>query len=238
MINIVSINVAHDKSSTFTHSLVFDFFFYLCQMSKKQKYYVVWVGLKPGIYTRWSDCFKQIQGFPSAKYKAFEDRELAELAFGDEYKNYYNTGIKPIRENKQAPASTLQAIAVDAACSGNPGKMEYRGVFIETKKEIFRSKVYESGTNNIGEFLAIVHALAWQTNNNFNYPIYSDSQIGISWVKAGKARTKHLVNESNKELFELISRAENWLKNNKITVPILKWDTENWGEIVADYQRK
>lgn len=207
-------------------------------MSKKQKYYVVWVGLKPGIYTNWNECRKQTEGFPDAKFKSFEDRELAELAYGDEFKNYFNSGQKVVKTKQQAPESTLKAIAVDAACSGNPGKMEYRGVYIETKEEIFKSKVYESGTNNIGEFLAIVHAIAWQAQRNMNYPVYSDSKIAISWVKAGKSRTKHTVNAKNKELFELLDRAENWLKNNRITVPILKWDTKNWGEIVADYHRK
>ena len=111
-------------------------------------------------------------------------------------------------------------------------------MFVETKEEIFRSKVYESGTNNIGEFLAIVHALAWQAKRDLSYPIYSDSKIAISWVKSGKDRTKHTVNSKNKELFELLERANIWLKDNKISVPLLKWDTKNWGEIVADYNRK
>jgi ribonuclease HI len=207
-------------------------------MSKKQKYYVVWAGLKPGIYTNWNECRKQVDGYPEAKYKSFDDRELAKLAYGDEHKSYYKTAVNKTHVNKSAPDYTNQAIAVDAACSGNPGKMEYRGMIIESKEVIFSSKVFESGTNNIGEFLAIVHALAWQAQRNLSYPVYSDSKIAISWVKAGKSRTKHIVNSKNKELFELLDRAENWLKNNRITVPVLKWDTRNWGEIVADYQRK
>jgi len=206
-------------------------------MAKKKKYYVVWAGLKPGIYTDWNACRQQVQGFPEARFKAFDDRELAELAFGDEYKNYYQSeNTQAIQQ--QAPENTLEAIAVDAACSGNPGKMEYRGVFIKTKQELFRSKVYENGTNNIGEFLAITHALAWQEKRNLHYPIYSDSKIALLWVKMKKARTKLRKEANNEELFTLVERAEDWLKTHKIIVPILKWETKKWGEIVADFQRK
>ena len=52
-----------------------------------------------------------------------------------------------------------KAWAVDAGCSGNPGPMEYRGVDMRTGKQIFHFGPIQ-GTNNIGEFLAIVHALA------------------------------------------------------------------------------
>ena len=47
------------------------------------------------------------------------------------------------------------AWAVDAACSGNPGPMEYRGIDLATGAEIFHFGPVH-GTNNIGEFLAIV----------------------------------------------------------------------------------
>ncbi len=210
-------------------------------MVKKQKYYVVWKGLKPGIYQRWEECKKQINGYPEARYKSFDNRELAELAFGDTHVNYYQSvettkGIeKPVQ---RIPPEAMAAIAVDAACAGNPGKMEYRGMFVETRQEIFKSKVYPNGTNNIGEFLAIVHALAWLEQKKLQYPVYSDSKIAIQWVKAGKCRTKLVQSTVNQELFELIQRAENWLRNHRITVSVRKWDTENWGEIVADYQRK
>jgi ribonuclease HI len=216
-------------------------FVYFCRMAKKQKFYVVWEGKQPGIYTKWEDCKKQIHNVPGARYKSFEDRELAELAYGGHYKDYYETkqlSTVQVATQKRIPDHVMLALAVDAACAGNPGKMEYRGMFIETRQEIFKSKVFESGTNNIGEFLAIVHALAWLAQKNLQYPIYSDSAVAILWVKARKCRTKHTENKKNSELFQLIARAEHWLNNNQITVPVLKWDTEKWGEIVADYQRK
>ena len=119
-----------------------------------------------------------------------------------------------------------------------PEKWNTGACLLKTGRKYSKSKVFESGTNNIGEFLAIVHALAWLAQKNLQYPIYSDSAVAILWVKARKCRTKHTENKKNGELFQLITRAENWLNNNQITVPVLKWDTENWGEIVADYQRK
>ncbi|HHG84933.1 MAG TPA: ribonuclease H, partial [Bacteroidetes bacterium] len=39
-------------------------------MAKKQKYYVVWVGKKAGVYTTWAATQTQTKGFPSAKYKS------------------------------------------------------------------------------------------------------------------------------------------------------------------------
>jgi ribonuclease HI len=131
-----------------------------------------------------------------------------------------------------------QSIAVDAACSGNPGKMEFQGVFVETGTHLFKSPVYEHGTNNIGEFLAIVYCLAWQQKNKINYPIYSDSVNAQKWVREGACKTKIVENEKNKPLFEVIRWAERWLHTNSFRVPIYKWRTEIWGEIPADFGRK
>ena len=138
--------------------------------------------------------------------------------------------------NVQQPIG--QSIAVDAACSGNPGKMEFQGVFVETKTHLFKSPVYEHGTNNIGEFLAIVYCLAWQHKNKLNYPIYSDSVNAQRWVREGVCKTKIAENEKNKPLFDVIRWAERWLQTNSFRVPIYKWKTEIWGEIPADFGRK
>ena len=54
---------------------------------------------------------------------------------------------------------TANAWAVDAACSGNPGPMEYQAIDLATGAQVFHFGPLH-GTNNIGEFLAIVHALA------------------------------------------------------------------------------
>jgi ribonuclease HI len=131
----------------------------------------------------------------------------------------------------------LDSIAVDAACSGNPGPMEYRGVYVRTGQELFHFGPVE-GTNNIGEFLAIVHCLALQEKQGTYLPIYSDSVNAQKWVRMGLCRTKLECTERNRSLFDLIRRAEAWLRQHHVQVPIYKWETKAWGEIPADFGRK
>ncbi|KAA6303564.1 MAG: Ribonuclease H [Candidatus Ordinivivax streblomastigis] len=132
----------------------------------------------------------------------------------------------------------LNSLSVDAACSGNPGIMEYRGVFTATGEEIFHQGPFQQGTNNIGEFLALVHGLALLKKQNSTIPVYSDSVSAMAWVRNKKAKTTLEHCEANKILFELLARAENWLKTNTCLNPILKWETREWGEIPADFGRK
>ena len=211
----------------------------------KNKFYVVWIGHNPGVYDRWEDCQKEIEGVKWAKYKGFPDRTSAETAFKEGPDNYWGKDVAPtvdLSKAKEQPISP--AIAVDAACAGNPGKMEYQGVFVDfgtqpaTTRPLFKSPVFENGTNNIGEFLAIVHALALQKKNGWSYPIYSDSVNAQKWVREKKCKTKLQPNAKNAYLFELVARAEKWLNENAIEVPVLKWKTEIWGEIPADFGRK
>ena len=131
------------------------------------------------------------------------------------------------------------ALAVDAACSGNPGKMEYQGVQVKNGKVIFRHGPFPDATNNIGEFLAIVHALSFLNAHGFpDTPVYSDSVTGMAWVRNKKANTKIAPTARNQALLELVRRAENWLKTHTYRNPVLKWETERWGEIPADFGRK
>ncbi|MCK6540877.1 MAG: ribonuclease H family protein, partial [Anaerolineales bacterium] len=148
----------------------------------KQKYYVVWKGRKTGIFTSWAECEKQVKGFAGAEYKAFGTLREAETAFRSKYEAYKG---KPSSLGKWREASVkpiLPSICVDAACSGSPGTLEYRGVYTESSKEIFRVGPFPDGTNNVGEFLAIVHALAWMAKNNKRISVYSDSESAIAWV--------------------------------------------------------
>ncbi|MFZ4724473.1 MAG: RNase H family protein, partial [Paludibacter sp.] len=124
------------------------------------------------------------------------------------------------------------------ACSGNPGAMEYRGVYSKTGQEVFRQGPFKDGTNNIGEFLALVHGLAFLKQKNSDLPLYTDSKTALAWVKAKKTRTRLEKNDSNAILFELLVRAENWLKQNEYSTKIMKWETTVWGEIPADFGRK
>lgn len=216
--------------------------FYLCCMNKKPKYYVVWQGVEPGIYETWEECLLQTKGFAGAKYKSFESMQEAEAAFASSPYDYVKPKAEKTtparRKDAPLPLEVLEnSLAVDAACSGNPGQMEYRGVHVASRQQIFHfGPLY--GTNNIGEFLAIVHGLALLKQKNIQMPIYSDSVNAIGWVKKKQCKTKLERNEKTEELFKLIERAEKWLAQNTYTTQILKWDTKKWGEIPADFGRK
>ncbi len=207
---------------------------------KKQKYYVVWHGHHPGIYTSWEKCLAEVKNFPNATYKSFDSRTEAEEAYrtGPDMKKSFIRKKEKVQSSKKSDFIT-ESISVDAACSGNPGIMEYRGVWTSDKTEIFHFGPVQHGTNNIGEFLAIVHALALLTRKqDQTTPVYTDSRTAISWIKKKKANTKLKADKTNVQLFEMIVRAENWLKTNQWKNPVLKWDTEHWGEIAADFGRK
>ena len=205
----------------------------------KQKYYVVWKGRKPGIFTSWAACENQVKGFAAAQYKAFDSLKEAETAYRSKYEAFKG---KPSSKGKWREASIkplVPSICVDAACSGAPGKLEYRGVYTESEKEIFRIGPFPDGTNNVGEFLAIVHALSWLAKHEKQLPIYSDSENGIAWVYTGKCKTKLKHTTRNAPLFAIIHSAENWLAENELLDDaVLKWDTELWGENPADFGRK
>jgi ribonuclease HI len=205
----------------------------------KQKYYVVWQGRKPGIYTSWAETEKQVKGFAAAQYKAFDSLKEAESAYRSKYEAFKG---KPSSQGKWREASIkpiLPSICVDAACSGSPGKLEYRGVFTDSGEEIFRVGPFPDGTNNVGEFLAIVHALTWLAKHEKQMTIYSDSENGIAWVYTGKCRTRLKHTARNAPLFVMIHSAENWLAENELLDDaVLKWDTELWGENPADFGRK
>ena len=139
---------------------------------------------------------------------------------------------------QQVPPYIVDAIAVDAACSGNPGPMEYRGVLIRTGQELFRVGPIAGGTNNIGEFLAIVHGMAMQEKQGTNLPLYSDSVNAQKWIREGVCKTKLEETDANTKVFDLIHRAEVWLRTHAYRNIIYKWETKQWGEIPADFGRK
>jgi len=204
----------------------------------RNKFYVVWEGRKPGIYSSWKDCEAQVKGFQGAKYKGFPTQISAQNAWKESPDAYIG---KPGVSQKLlfGPGGPIpESYCVDAACSGNPGPVEYRGVHTKSGKQIFHQGPFEQGTNNVGEFLALVHALSCFSKRGITDPIYSDSVNAMSWVKKKKCRTKLARSDRNARLFDLVDKAEYWLENNSYDNKILKWDTANWGEIPADFGRK
>ncbi|GAB4419332.1 MAG: ribonuclease H family protein [Anaerolineales bacterium] len=204
----------------------------------KQKYYVVWKGRKPGVYTSWAACEAQVKGFTGAEYKSFPTREMAEAAFRNQYEDYMGKNSSSQQWLFAPIKPVIPSICVDAACSGSPGPVEYQGVLLENGQQVFRRGPMRDGTNNIGEFLAIVHALSWMMEKNLDWPVYSDSETALGWVRAGRCNTKLKQTASNTELFALVKQAEHWLTENRFPNKLLKWDTHAWGEIPADFGRK
>lgn len=226
-------------------------------MAKKQKYYVVWVGKEPGIYTSWDECAKMVKGVEGAKYKSFESRSDAEEAYQSAPPTYAArrgsatksspllcvnslgmTELTVAAKSYAGPLPELNSLAVDAACSGNPGVMEYQGVHVLTRQRLFHYKA-PVGTNNVGEFLGIVHGLSYLKKQKMEHAVlYSDSVNAISWVRQKLCKSKLPLTAHTAELWDYVHRAEGWLRANTWTTEIRKWDTDNWGEIPADFGRK
>ena len=212
---------------------------------KKPRYYVIWDGENSGIYTDWDVAQKNLKGVPRDHFKTFGSKVLAEKALKDGPGNYKG---KDFRKTQDLSAGQIAKIgdpielslAVDAACNEMTGVMEYQGIWtFDRDIVLFRKGPYNGGTNNIGEFLALVHALAHfgkEKDPKFKtMPIYSDSKIAMGWIKAKKCRTKA---RPRGEVAALIQRAEAWLASHTFQNPILKWETKVWGEIPADFGRK
>jgi len=220
----------------------------------KQKFYVVWEGHKPGIYTSWPECQTQVNGYTNAKYKSYESRAEAEAAYANGWKqNWGKDKAKtassrsgyPSNHGKSNSSTTASkeeidydSISVDVGTRGNPGPVEYKGVDTQTGEILFYVGPVKNGTNNLGEFIAIVHALAYLKQQGSKRTIYTDSKTALAWVRNKKPATSLERNESTREIWELTDRAVQWLQNNKYENKILKWNTVEWGEIKADFGRK
>ena len=205
----------------------------------EKKYYVVWKWKKIWIFDSRNECKECVNGYSDAKYKWFSGKEDAEIALNEWWEKYYEvkkTEKKDIVKNEEIPFFA-ESIAVDAACSGNPGEMEYRWIDLQTWEEIFHEK-FKIWTNNIWEFLAIIHWLKFLWDDN--RVIYSDSRIAISRVNQWKCKTQINSNKNSdfSKTLDAIERAGNWLKENWIKHKILKWNTKDWWEIPADFGRK
>ena len=210
---------------------------------KNNKFYTVWKGHKTGVFNSWQDCKLQIENYKGAEYKSFPSIEEAKQALQSTY-------IECISKEKQKEQHISNhdlknigqpdyfSIAVDAASSGNPGIMEYRGVDTKTKRVLFRKGPFAHGTNNVGEFLALVHGLAYLKEIKSSRVLYTDSRIAMGWIFKKKCNTKLVCSKENEDLFDLIKRAELWLKRNSFNTKIIKWKTKAWGEIPADFGRK
>ena len=221
-------------------------------MDYNKKIYVVWKGRVPGIYYTLEDAMEQVDGYPGASFKSYDDSRQAANAYRkqerqNDKKELGNLLLNAQRVNLPSsgkpdymtfPEIDMNGWAVDASCQGNPGTMEYRGVELLTGNEIFRIGPFKKSTNNIGEFLAIVHALALMQSKGENHTIYSDSVTGMAWVRDRKVKTQLKRTKENEDSFKMMERALSWLNSHTYSTRILKWQTDLWGEVPADFGRK
>jgi len=195
-----------------------------------KKWYTVWEGRIPGVYNNWAACEAQTKGYSGARFKGFPTEKEARDAFA---------GANDIMNKEDVvPVKTKDTISVDAACSGNPGVMEFRGVDTETGKPLFEYGPFPLGTNNIGEFLAVVTALQMCEKENKPTVIYTDSVTAMAWVRDKKVSTNLVRDDQTKELWSLIDEKLGWLHANQYSSVVEKWDTNTLGEIKADFGRK
>lgn len=208
---------------------------------KKQKFYVVWQGRQTGIFQRWDEAEMHVKDFPGARFKSFENLTEATEAYREGPPKFVRKAGAPVVASGKLPLvgkPIQESLSVDAACAGNPGVLEYQGVETATKRVVFSMGPFPEGTVNLGEFLAIVHALALLKRHDNAMPVYSDSRTGMSWVRKKEVKTALPRTARNAELFSLVDRALDWLRDNSYPNKILKWETQHWGENPADYGRK
>jgi ribonuclease HI len=219
----------------------------------KSKFYVVWVGHESGVYRTWTECLAQTQGFPLAKFKSYETEAEAAEAYAQGWKKSLNTGKQKESagngKGRTAAADNshfgtelsgvdYDSLSVDVGCSGNPGIVEYKGVDTRTGEILFYHGPISKGTNNMGEFLAIVHALGYLKQRGSSKTIYTDSVTALSWLRNKRVASNLVRDASTEEIWTLVDRAIKWLQTNSYPNRIAKWDTKRWGEIKADFGRK
>lgn len=214
-------------------------------MGRGNKWYVVWAGHETGVYDNWEDCKVAVEGFPGAKYKSFSNRDEAIEAYrGDPSEQLALFKAMAARTPNvvnydDIPEIEKNAIAVDAACSGNPGKVEYQGVDVKTGARLFHVGPLEGGSNNQGEFLALIHALAWlDQRGQHDVTVYSDSRTALAWLRNRQSRSQIAATPKNAAIRGLMERANRWIQTHSPRNPVRKWETERWGEIPADFGRK
>ena len=230
----------------------------------KNTHYVVWVGRKPGIYLSWAETERQTKGFSGAKFKGFPlliqaqqalqegpDGNAPSASFSAPVSMKMDSGASSASDSVQASKKPSYGrprapyLAVDAAYSHKTKLVEWRGVLVTAtgQKEVFRSKPYDGGSANVGEYLAIIEGIEWIGNNmqiGSYLPIYSDSLNAQSWVR----RKAHASTVSACDAIkQMLAKADSLLQAGlyglvKKSNPIFDWKTSQWGEIPADFGRK
>ena len=193
-------------------------------MAAKKKYYVVWEGFATGVFDSWEECQLQVTGYPGAKFKSFNSADEAVAAY---------------RGDPAAQIDMIRNIATHSAPVVNYAAIPEIKLDAIAGQQLFHVGPLAGGTNNIGEFCALIHALALCARKGRpDIPIYSDSVTAQSWLRHRKVKTTLTPTPENEPIRSILARAIAWMDTHPVQNPIIKWNTDEWGEIPADFGRK
>ncbi len=185
-----------------------------------KKFYVVWAGREPGIYTDWPSAQKQVIKFAGAKYKSFTSKAEAEAAYASGATNPGNKSAAKTTSSRTAsrtnqgnnlsapPIKTDVVIYCDGGCDPNPGKAG-SGVALyhnDRLTQLWYGIYNPQGTNNSAELNALYFSLQLAQHaikQGLSAQIMCDSMYSIQcirdwaagWEKNGwKRKTGAIIN--------------------------------------------
>jgi ribonuclease HI len=165
-----------------------------------KKFYVIWVGREPGIYTDWPTAQKQVIKFAGAQYKSFPTKAEADAAFSggsvssvggsSTGSKVSGASSKTSRGNNLSapPIKTDVVIYCDGGCDPNPGKAG-SGVAVYQDDGLIQLwyGVYNpNGTNNTAELGALFYSLQLAqhaTQQGLSAQILCDSMYSIQCIR-------------------------------------------------------
>jgi ribonuclease HI len=156
-----------------------------------QKFYVVWVGKQPGIYTTWSEAEQQVKGFPKAKFKSFASKPLAQEAYAQGITSSTSkrtTSKKLAKKTESSHVLTADVdIFCDGACDPNPGKAGTGIAIYKQQKvdQLWYGLYNPKGTNNTAELLGLYHSLMIakdELKKDQSITIHCDSKYSIDCI--------------------------------------------------------
>ncbi|SKA50884.1 ribonuclease H family protein [Photobacterium toruni] len=176
-----------------------------------KKYYVVWIGREPGIYSDWASCKQQVDKFAGARYKSFSTQPEAVAAFGKpsqicgssapvkKTSAKRTTASKGSLTSEQVHALTVETkIFTDGGCDPNPGKAGSGLALYRNNQlhELWYGLYEPMGTNNTAELNALNQALILAEQAliqgstvaifcDSKYSIQCITQWAITWQKNG-----------------------------------------------------
>ncbi len=148
------------------------------------KYYAVKAGRKPGIYTTWDDCQKQVTGYSNAAFKSFKTKAEAEAFIGETIALPGDSKEK----DEGLDLSVADVVAyVDGSYDAKTNRFSYGCViFYDGKEEHFSKEVFDESLatmhNVAGEIKGAETAMRYAISKNAkSLAIYHDYEGIAKW---------------------------------------------------------